>query len=287
MALQDGFGLEHVDRGHARPAAVQCRDQSALGHQLGARGVHEQCRRLHLGQILGRDDAARCVAKAQMHGQHISRCKEGLTARGGLVAVGLGPQPRRLAAPDLHGHAEGAAIAGDELADLAVAPDSQRLATQQHADAEIGRHGCRLQPRLLPGAMLEVADVLRQPAHGCHDQRPGQLGRRDRAADAFGHGNAQPRAGLQVDVAADAAGLGDELQLGELFEQLAREGGALPDQHQYLGVAQPHGELPDALHRVGEDLGVQRLQLGRAAQLADSVLVVIENDHIHVRSPSG
>ncbi len=55
-------------------------------------------------------------------------------------------------------------------------------AFQHHADAEVGRHRCGLQPRLLPRAVLEVADVLRQPAHRRHDQRPGQLGRRPPAS---------------------------------------------------------------------------------------------------------
>ena len=35
---------------------------------------------------------------------------------------------------------------------------------------------------------------------------------------------------------------------------------ALADQHQHLGVAQPHRELADALDGVGEDLGVEVLQ---------------------------
>ena len=44
--------------------------------------------------------------------------------------------------------------------------------------------------------------------------------------------------------------------LRQLLEQLAREVGALADQHEHVGVAQPHRELADALDGVGEDLGV-------------------------------
>src|SRR6202008_4698691 len=63
--------------------------------------------------------------------------------------------------------------------------------------------------------------------------------------------------------------------------QLAREGGALADQHQHLGIAQAHGQLADALDRAREDLGVQRFQLGRAAQLAHGILAGVEDDDFH------
>ena len=91
----------------------------------------------------------------------------------------------------------------------------------------------------------------------------------------------QPGAGLDVDVRADAAGLRDQLELGQLLEQLPREVGALADQHQHVGVAQPHRELADALDGVGEDLGVELLELGRALELAHRVLVVVEDDDVH------
>mgnify|MGYP006195770633 CR=1 FL=1 len=54
---------------------------------------------------------------------------------------------------------------GHRLANPSHAHDAQRLAAQHHADAEIGRHRGRLEAGLLPGAVLEVADVLRQAAH--------------------------------------------------------------------------------------------------------------------------
>jgi hypothetical protein len=174
-----------------------------------------------------------------------------------------------------------AAVAGHQLADLAVAPDAQCAALEHLAHAEVRRHRRGLQPGLLPGAVLEVADVLRQAAHGGHGQRPCQLGRRHRRAHPLGHGDAQPRAGLEVDVRAHLAGLGDELQPRQLFEQRARELRALADQHQHVGVSQPHRQLPDALDRVGEDLGVVRFQPGSAAQLAHRVLVVVEDDDVH------
>ena len=97
----------------------------------------------------------------------------------------------------------------------------------------------------------------------------------------FGDGDAQPGAGLDVDVRADPAGLRDQLELRQLLEQLAREVGALADQHQHLGVAQAHRELADALDGVGEDLGVEVLQERGALELAHGVLVVVEDDDVH------
>src|SRR2546430_6700980 len=54
-------------------------------------------------------------------------------------AVGDGALARRLAAPHGDRHAERTAVTGDDLADLAVAPDAQRLALEHHAQAEVGR----------------------------------------------------------------------------------------------------------------------------------------------------
>jgi len=88
-------------------------------------------------------------------------------------------------------------------------------------------------------------------------------------------------AGFEVDVAAVRAGLADQPQLGQLFEQGAREVGALPDQHQGFGITQPHGQLAGALDGVGEDLGLQAVELAGALQLADGVLIVVQDDDVH------
>ena len=156
---------------------------------------------------------------------------------GHLEAVGPRLGASCLAAPD---HAPACRRPGRSRATSwpmrAVAPDAERLALEHRAQAEVRRHRGRLEARLLPGAVLEVADVLRQAAHRRHDQRPGQLGRRQRRARALGHRDAALGAGVDVDVAADPAGLRDELELGQLLDQLARDLGALADQHDHVGV---------------------------------------------------
>ena len=156
------------------------------------------------------------------------------------------------------------------------------LPRSDHADAEVGRHRRRLEARLLPGAVLEVGDVLRQAAHRRHDQRPGRA-RPARSGEPTPSATAMPccGAGVDVDVVADLAGLGDQPQLGQLLEQLARKARAFADQHQHLGVAQPHRQLADALDGIGEHLRVQVAELGGARQLAHRVLVVVEDDDVH------
>ena len=55
--------------------------------------------------------------------------------------------------------------------------------------------------------------------------------------------DAEPRAGVDVDVRIDAA-LADQPQLRQLLQQRRADLRALADEHQRLGVAQPLGERP-------------------------------------------
>jgi len=184
-------------------------------------------------------------------------------------------------APHHHLHAERAAVASHQPANAAVAPNAQRAPMQDRAQAEIGRHRRRLQPRLLPGAVLQVAHVLGQPARRRHDERPRQFGRRDRRTHALGHGDAALGAGRDIKVRADAPGLRNHLQPWQLFDQRARDLRAFADQHDHFGIAQPYRQLAQTLDRVGVDLGRIGLELGRARQLANGVLIVVEDHDIH------
>ncbi len=281
MALQDGLALEHVHRGHAGAPAVQRGDQRVRLDQFRARGVHQQGVGLHGGEVLQAHDAARLVVEPQVQRHHVALREEFLARGRHLQAVAQRLGARGFAAPHAHVHAEGAAIARHDLADAPVAPDAQRLAAQHRADAEIGRHGGRAQARLLPGAVLEVGDVLRQAPHGRHDQRPGQFGRGDGRAHALGHRDAALGAGRHVHVRTHLAGLRDELQARELLHELARDLGALADQHDDVGIPQPHRKLAEALDGVGVDLGGVGVETRSAMELADGVLVVVEDDNVH------
>jgi hypothetical protein len=64
------------------------------------------------------DDGRACVDQAQVQRQHVAARRRTRPAKSRrLVAVGAGACGASLAAPDLHLHAEGAAVAGHELAD--------------------------------------------------------------------------------------------------------------------------------------------------------------------------
>ena len=185
------------------------------------------------------------------------------------------------AAPDQNLHTKGLAVAGHQLADAAVAPDAQGLAMQHHAKPEVGGHGGRLQPGLLPGTVLEAGHVLRNAPHRGHHQCPGQLGGRDRRALALANGDAAFGAGVDVDVRTDAAGLCDQFESGQFLHQLPRHGCALPDQYQHVGISQAHRQLADSLDGVGENLGGVGFQFVGAAQLAHSVLIVVKDHDVH------
>ena len=80
---------------------------------------------------------------------------------------------------------------------------------------------------------------------------------------------------------AGLAGLRDQLQAREFFQQLPADLRAFADQHDDVRIAQPHRQLAHTLDGIGEDLGVERLQQPRTVQLAYGVLVVVKNDDVH------
>jgi hypothetical protein len=92
--------------------------------------------------------------------------------------------------------------------------------------------------------------------------------------------------GVDVDMAAgaaDPAGLADDLELRQLLQQLARDAGALADQHHGFDIGQARRQLAHALDGVVEHLDVMPLQQLEAGQLAHGILVVVENGNFHRR----
>ena len=129
--------------------------------------------------------------------------------------------------------------------------------------------------------MLEAGHILRDPSHRRHDQCPGQFGRGHRRALALGDGNAAFRAGVDVDVRADTAGLRDQLEPRQLFNELARDLGAFANQHKHVRITQADRQLANSLDGIGEDLGGKRFQARGAIEFADHVLIVVEDDNVH------
>src|SRR5690606_23620195 len=63
--------------------------------------------------------------------------------------------------------------------------------------------------------------------------------------------------------------------------QLAGDMGALAHQHDDVRIPETHGELAQSLDRVGVDLGGVRIKPRRAVELADRILVIVEDHNVH------
>ena len=180
MTLQNRFGFEYIDCRHTRASPIECTDQGFGFNQFGARGVDQQCRCLHAREIVQANQAAGLIDQSKMQGEHVALREKIVAAGGRCKPVEYRFFARRGLPPDDNVHAKRLAVLRHQLADLSVAPDAQRLSFEDDAQTEICRHRASLESGLLPRAVLEVAYVLRQAAHGCHDERPGQLGRSHR-----------------------------------------------------------------------------------------------------------
>ena len=180
-------------------------------------------------------------------------------------------------------HAESFAVPGYQLAYFSVAPDAQGFAFEHGAQTKVDRHRAGFEARLLPCAVLEVTDVLRQPSGGRHDQGPGEFSWGSGRAHTFGHGHAALGAGCQVDVAAHAAGLGDHFESGQLLDQGAVQTRAFADQDDHIGVFEPNRQLTNAFDRVRVHLGWVVLEFGCAVEFADDILVVVKDHNVHAR----
>ena len=94
------------------------------------------------------------------------------------------------------------------------------------------------------------------------------------------HDDAEPRAGVDVDVRIDAA-LADQLELGQPLEQRRANLRPLADQHQRFGIAQPFGQRVDVLDVIVPDRDVMSGELAEAGQGAQRVVVIVEDGDFH------
>jgi hypothetical protein len=79
---------------------------------------------------------------------------------------------------------------------------------------------------------------------------------------------------------ASLARLGNQLEPGQFIEQLARDLGALANQDDDIRVAQSD-ELTHALDGVGIDLCVEGIEQLGAIELANRVLVIVQDNDVH------
>ena len=84
---------------------------------------------------------------------------------------------------------------------------------------------------------------------------------------------------------ASLARLGNQLEPGQFIEQLARDLGALANQDDDIRVAQSNRELTHALDGVGIDLCVEGIKQLGAIELANRVLVIVQDNDVHHWNP--
>ena len=205
--------LVDVDRGHARPPGFECGHQRAGLDQRRAAGVDEQRGRLHAREIVRGDDAARRIDQPHVQRDDVAALEECLLARRGRS------RPRAPARA------------------IAAAPIPARSCRTPCRSRRPPRRSGRSRkcPSVLPRSVvptpicqlpaLSDGHLLRDLAHGREDQAPGQLGGsigRRSGMLARRHDDAEPRAGVDVDMRIDAA-LADQLELRQALEQRRRE----------------------------------------------------------------
>ena len=98
--------------------------------------------------------------------------------------------------------------------------------------------------------------------------------------------DAQPGAGVDVDVGIDAA-LADEPEAGQALQQGGVDGRALADEDQRLGVRQPSGQGVDVLDVVVPHRDVVAVEHPEAVQRPEGVEVVVEDRHSHGHASCG
>jgi hypothetical protein len=101
---------------------------------------------------------------------------------------------------------------------------------------------------------------------------------------ARGDDDAEPRAGVDVDMGIDAA-LADQPQLGQPFQERCADLRSLAEQDQHLGVGEPFGQAVDVLLVVVPDRHLVALELGKARQGAQRVEIVVQDRDLHGAPP--
>ena len=96
---------------------------------------------------------------------------------------------------------------------------------------------------------------MRDAARGGHDQRPRQLGGCGWRTNPFRDGNTALGAGGDVDVFADFARLCDQFELGQFFNQLARQMRAFAVEHDHVSIFEANRQLANASDGIGVNLG--------------------------------
>src|SRR3954469_12486376 len=203
-----------VDAGPGDPVVPEHVDERGLLDDRPATGVHEDCGVLHQGEVVCADEAAGPPGPQQVDG-HDVRGGEQLVLLDATDADLGGALVGEVLAPGDDVHAEGDADAGDLGTEPAESDDAESPAREVAADG------------LLPATDAHGGVLLRDVAEGREDEAPGELGGGGRLRAGAADGDAQLGGGFDVDRLVPHAGGDEQLEVGQPFEDLAPEGGAL------------------------------------------------------------
>src|SRR5437016_4820496 len=88
ISVDDRLLFVNVDGGIAGSPLAQRAQQGSRYDEFGARGVHDQCSRLHAIEIVRTDDPVRVARETHMQGQHVGALEQRLLACGTRVSRG-------------------------------------------------------------------------------------------------------------------------------------------------------------------------------------------------------
>ena len=98
------------------------------------------------------------------------------------------------------------------------------------------------------------------------------------------HDNAEPGAGIDIDMRKDAA-LADQFQFRQPLQKRRAYLRALADQHQRLGILQAFRQHIDVLDVIVPDGDVVSRQLAEAVEGAHRVEIIVEDRDLHDAPP--
>jgi len=208
-----------------------------------------------------------------MNADYVGILEECFTAGCNFEAFGLGARGRPLPAPAHYVHAERFAHARNGGSDMAEGVDAERVARQAGADGRV------------PIALLETFDFERNIAQRREDQGPRELSGGGvgsaAAATARGDDDAALRASGEIEVVDIAAGLADEFQVRQAFDDLPCQAHTLLRENYRIAT----GDLLDHARGIDIGIGMNRdgviLESGVGPRRAQYIGVVVNHCDLH------
>src|ERR1700737_4883887 len=163
MVDRQRFLVVDVEPGIGQASRLQCGDDCLGIADRPARGIDEDCARLHQADLAGSDEAAAARAQNEMHREYIGAAEQ-LVLLDPLDPLLAGPFGSQVLTPGDRFHAAGEAEPRDCATEPPEAQNAEGLAGDAVADPGL--------PSALPHELMILGDV----PGGAEDQTPGEFG---------------------------------------------------------------------------------------------------------------